>query len=80
MYLWYNCAAVGQQEATVLFGERGRHVAGEGKKSKTNVAARQEAKAAAQLCRLCGKKIDVVMTLTPNGKKMMVRRCCSVAA
>ena len=48
----------------------------EGKKSKTNVAARQELKSAAQVCRSCGKKVDVVMTLTPNGKKMMVRRCC----
>jgi hypothetical protein len=46
------------------------------KKSKTNVAARQEAKAAQQVCRSCGKKVDVVMTLTPAGKKMMVRRCC----
>ena len=46
------------------------------KKSKTNVSARQEAKAAAQLCKYCGKKIDIVMSLTPNGKKVMVRRCC----
>ncbi len=52
----------------------------EGKKSKTNVAARQEAKAAAQLCKFCGKKVEVVMTLTPNGKKMMMRKCCGVAA
>jgi hypothetical protein len=49
------------------------------KKSKTNVAARQEAKQAAQLCRACGKKIDVVMTLAPGGKKMMVRRCCGAS-
>ncbi len=46
------------------------------KKSKTNVAARQEAKQAAQLCRACGNKIDVVMTMNGNGKKMMIRRCC----
>jgi len=52
----------------------------EGKKSKTNVAARQEAKTAAQLCKLCGKKIDVVMTMTSNGKKVMMRRCCAVPA
>jgi hypothetical protein len=52
----------------------------EGKKSKTNVAARQEAKQAAQICKFCGKKIDVVMTLTPNGKKMMLRRCCGAPA
>ena len=46
------------------------------KKSKTNVAARQEAKQAAQLCRACGKKVDIVMTLTPSGRKQMVRKCC----
>lgn len=46
------------------------------KKSKTNVAARQEAKAAVQTCRNCGKKVDVVMTMTANGKKLMLRRCC----
>ena len=51
----------------------------EGKQSKTNVAARQEAKSAQQICRNCGKKVDVVMTLTPNGKKMMVRRCCGIS-
>ena len=50
----------------------------EGKKSKTNVAARQEAKSAQQLCRNCGKKVEVVMSLTANGKKMMVRRCCGM--
>ena len=49
------------------------------KKSKTNVAARAEAKAAAQMCRSCGKKVDVVMTLTTNGKKMMIRKCCGMA-
>ncbi|MEP6755991.1 MAG: hypothetical protein ABJA67_10865 [Chthonomonadales bacterium] len=46
------------------------------KKSKTNVAARQEAKMAQQLCRVCGNKVDVVMTMTAAGKKMMIRRCC----
>ena len=46
------------------------------KKSKTNVAARQEAKQAAQLCRSCGKKIEVVMTLSASGRKQMVRKCC----
>lgn len=55
-------------------------MAGEGKKSKTNVAARQEAKQAGQVCRFCGKKIDVVMTLTPNGKKVMLRKCCGAVA
>jgi hypothetical protein len=46
------------------------------KKSKTNVAARQEAKSAQQICRSCGKKVDVVMTLSAAGKKTMIRRCC----
>lgn len=46
------------------------------KKSKTNVAARQEAKSAQQICRNCGKKIEVVMTLTASGRKQMVRKCC----
>ena len=55
-------------------------MAGEGKKSKTNVAARQEAKAAGQMCRFCGKKIEVVMTLSPSGRKQMMRKCCGVAA
>ena len=48
------------------------------KKSKTNVAARSEAKSAQQTCKSCGKKVDVVMTLTPAGKKLMLRRCCGV--
>lgn len=51
-------------------------MAGEGKKSKTNVAARQDAKAAVQKCRLCGNKVEVVMTLTPSGRKQMMRKCC----
>lgn len=50
-------------------------MAGE-KKSKTNVAARQEAKMAKQKCRMCGNEIQVVMTLSPNGRKQMVRKCC----
>jgi hypothetical protein len=55
-------------------------VAGEGKKSKTNVAARQESKQAVQLCRFCGQKVEVVMTISPSGRKQMVRKCCGVAA
>jgi hypothetical protein len=54
-------------------------MAGDSKKSKTNVAARAEAKAAAQMCRSCGKKIEVVMTLNAHGKKTMVRKCCGAA-
>lgn len=48
----------------------------EGKKSKTDVAARQAAKAAGQTCKICGKKLEVVMTLTASGRKHMVRKCC----
>ncbi len=55
-------------------------MAGEGKKSKTNVAARQDAKAAGQKCKYCGKKIEVVMTLTASGRKHMVRKCCGASA
>ena len=55
-------------------------MAGDGKKSKTNVAARQEAKSAQQLCRYCGNKVDVVMTMNANGKKMMLRKCCGAPA
>ncbi|MCX6362252.1 MAG: hypothetical protein NT029_20845 [Armatimonadetes bacterium] len=50
------------------------------KKSKTNVTARQEAKQAQQLCRLCGNPIQVVMQLTPSGRKQMVRKCCGANA
>lgn len=46
------------------------------KKSKTNVAARAEAKAAAQMCKSCGKKVEVVMTLSMSGRKQMIRKCC----
>ena len=49
------------------------------KKSKTNVAARQEAKQAQQLCRSCGKKVDIVMTLTASGRKQMIRKCCGMS-
>jgi len=38
-------------------------------KSKTDVAARSGNKGLAKLCSLCGNKIDVVMAVTPTGKK-----------
>ncbi len=44
-------------------------------KSKTNVAARAEAKAKAKLCRYCGKPVTVSLTLV-GGRKKMVRTCC----
>ncbi len=45
-------------------------------KSKTNVAARAETKNLARLCRLCGNKVEVIMSVSPTGKKMMRRLCC----
>lgn len=45
-------------------------------KSKTDVTARAESKLKAQNCSLCGKKIDVIMTVSPTGKKRMRRLCC----
>lgn len=50
------------------------------KKSKTNVAARQEAKQAVQICKSCGNKVDVVMTMTASGRKQMIRKCCGQVA
>ncbi len=45
-------------------------------KSKTNVAARAESKAKAQICRNCGNKADVIMSVSSSGKKRMRRICC----
>jgi len=45
-------------------------------KSKTDVSARAEAKGSARLCSLCGKKVDVIMSVSPTGKKRMRRICC----
>ncbi len=45
-------------------------------KSKTNVAARAETKNRVQRCSICGNKVDVVLTVSPTGKKSMKRVCC----
>lgn len=45
-------------------------------KSKTDVSARAESKSKAQLCRLCGNKADIVMAVSPTGKKRVKRVCC----
>ena len=45
-------------------------------KSKTDVAARAESKARVQLCRNCGNKVEVVLAVSPSGKKKMRRICC----
>ena len=50
-----------------------------GKKSKTNVSARQEAKSQQAICRFCGSKPEVVRVLTPSGKAQMFRKCCAAA-
>jgi hypothetical protein len=46
-------------------------------RSKTNVTARSEAKAAATLCKFCGHKVEVVLRLP--GRRM-ARLCCERAA
>ena len=45
-------------------------------KSKTDVAARTDLKSKAQLCSNCGNKVEVVLAVSPNGKKRMKRICC----
>ncbi|MBI5740212.1 MAG: hypothetical protein HZA16_05760 [Nitrospirae bacterium] len=45
-------------------------------KSKTDVSARADAKNSARLCSLCGNKVEVVMSVSPTGKKSMRRLCC----
>ena len=45
-------------------------------KSKTDVAARTGAKSLAKLCSAGGNKVDVVMAVSPSGKKSMRRICC----
>jgi len=45
-------------------------------KSKTDVSARAGAKSKAQCCSNCGNKVEVVLSVTPDGKKKMRRICC----
>ncbi len=45
-------------------------------KSKTDVAARLDAKGKVNICRNCGNKVDVVLAVSPSGKKKMRRLCC----
>jgi hypothetical protein len=45
-------------------------------KSKTDVASRAEAKTRGLNCRLCGKKVDVVLSVSATGKKKVKRLCC----
>ena len=45
-------------------------------KSKTDVSARAESKNRIKRCGYFGNQVDVVLTLTPTGKKKMKRLCC----
>ena len=45
-------------------------------KSKTDVSARAESKNRLLNCRFCGNKVEVVLAITPSGKKKMRRLCC----
>ncbi len=48
-------------------------------KSKTNVAARADTRSMARLCSACGNKVEVVLSVSPTGKKSMKRLCCEAA-
>lgn len=45
-------------------------------KSKTDVSSRAESRNSARLCKMCGNKVEVVMAVSPTGKKSMRRLCC----
>jgi hypothetical protein len=45
-------------------------------KSKTDVGARADAKKRVQLCKNCGNKVEVVMSVSSTGKKKIRRLCC----
>lgn len=45
-------------------------------KSKTDVAARAESKGKVHTCRYCGNKVEVVLAVSPTGKKRIKRVCC----
>ena len=51
-------------------------MAAEKSRSKTDVSARAENKNKGLNCRICGKKSDVVMAVSPTGKKRVRRVCC----
>lgn len=51
-------------------------MAAEKSRSKTDVSARAENKTKGLNCRFCGKKADVVLAVSPSGKKRVRRVCC----
>jgi hypothetical protein len=57
------------------FLKGGNNMAEKGK-SKTDVSARAGNKGKAQCCSHCGNKVEVVLSVTPDGKKKMRRICC----
>lgn len=46
------------------------------KKSKTDVTSRSESKNRIQRCSICGNKVEVVLSVSPTGKKRIKRVCC----
>jgi hypothetical protein len=55
---------------------KGGSIVAEKGKSKTDVVARAEAKSRVETCRYCGNKVEVVMAVSPTGRKRMKRLCC----
>jgi hypothetical protein len=47
-------------------------------KSKTDVASRSDAKSSAKHCSICGNKVQVVLSVSPTGKRSLKRLCCEV--
>jgi hypothetical protein len=45
-------------------------------KSKTDVSARAESKNRVHRCSFCGNKVEVVLSVSPTGKKKLKRLCC----
>jgi hypothetical protein len=45
-------------------------------KSKTDVVARAGAKNRIACCKHCGNKVEIVLAVSPTGKKRMKRVCC----
>jgi hypothetical protein len=48
----------------------------EKRKSKTDVSARAATKNNENGCRYCGNKVDVILSVSANGKKKTRRICC----
>lgn len=45
-------------------------------RSKTDVSSRAEAKGKIHYCRVCGNKVDVVLSVSSTGKRRIKRLCC----